>query len=151
MWRQRIKRRPRAAKFEFKHGKFQPVLTEEHVLKEIVTRLWLEAKIRVARINCPVKGKVRPNEPGIPDLIGWLPNTMNCEIKFSPTRRFLTAVPLYIEVKRPGGVRRPAQELFIADARKDGCVAFFAESWTDVLRELYEAGIKLSEGVISER
>lgn len=151
MWRQRIKRRPRAAKFEFKHGKFQPVLTEEHVLKEIVTRLWLEAKIRVVRINCAVGGKVRPNEPGIPDLVGWIPVQTMMMMQMGGDIRH--SLPLFIEVKRPGGARRIAQTRFIEDAKKDGCVAFFAESWTDVLRELYGIGIKISEnqGGISER
>jgi hypothetical protein len=119
---------------------YEPVLLEEHVLKEIVERLWLQAKIKVWRINCAVGGKVRPNEPGIPDLIGWVPD---------PAPRHLPgpqglAFPLFIEVKRPGGARRAAQERFIEEARSGGCIAFFAESWTDVIRELYPFGIKLA-------
>lgn len=145
-------RRRRALKVAWNPGRklYEPVLSEEHVLKEIVTRLWLEAKIKVKRINCPVGGKVRPNEPGIPDLVGWVKTQWNF---MGPSGERPMTIPLYIEVKRPGGARRTAQTQFIEDAKKDGCVAFFAESWTDVLRELYGIGIKLSEsqGGISER
>ncbi len=104
-------------------GVYEPVVSEEDILKEIVVRLWFEKKIPVWRINCPVGGKVRPNTPGIPDLIGFVP------------RKNTHAQPLFIEVKRPGGRRRPEQEQFIADAKADGCCAFFAESWDDVLKE----------------
>lgn len=109
------------------------VLLEEHVLEEITDRLWLQAKIRVFRVNCPVGGKVRPNVPGIPDLMGWIPNV----------QRTGWTLPLFIEVKRPKGVRRAAQERFIAQALADGCVAFFAESWADVVKELCRFGIRL--------
>lgn len=121
---------------------YEPVVTEEMVLKEIVTRLWLEAKIEVVRINCPVGGKVRPNAPGIPDLVGYIPSR---EIRKPNSSIVVPSMPLYIEVKRPGGARRTAQIQFIEKARKAGCAAFFAESWTDVLRGLYEAGIRVSE------
>lgn len=120
---------------------YEPVLSEEHVLKEIVTRLWLQAKIKVVRINCAVGGKVRPNEPGIPDLVGWIPSTI-LDAEVMP--RTTWSLPLFIEVKRPGGARRPAQIRFIEEAKAGGCAAFFAESWTDVMRELYSFGIKLA-------
>ena len=120
---------------------YEPVLLEEHVLREIVDRLWLQAKIKMWRINQPVAGKTRQNEAGIPDLMGWIP----CK---SPSQRLDSgderAVPLYIEVKRPGGVRRTAQIRFIEEARAGGCAAFFAESWTDVMRELYPYGLRLA-------
>lgn len=117
------------------------VLLEEHVLKEIVDRLWLQARIKVWRVNCPVGGKVRPNESGIPDLLGYIPSKLEY---YTPEGIRKLSLPLYIEVKRPGGVRRPAQESFIKEASEAGCVAFFAESWFDVIRELFKVGVKLS-------
>jgi hypothetical protein len=127
---------------------YEPVLLEEHVLREIVDRLWFQAKIRMVRINQPVGGKVRQNESGIPDLVGELPRrpfTVTCSqdvcastiIEIPPT-------PLYIEVKRPGGARRAAQIRFIEEKKSAGCAAFFAESWLDVIRELYSFGVRLS-------
>jgi hypothetical protein len=117
------------------------VLLEEHVVQEIVDRLWLQAKIRVNRIRERIPGVGIPSTPGLPDLMGHIPQiveawTVDGKVKWS--------VPLYIEVKRPGGARRIAQTRFIEEARKDGCAAFFAESWLDVIRELYSFGIKLS-------
>lgn len=125
-WKQRTFR-VNKQKWLFERGVWQPAIREEHVLKEIVTLLWLHARIRLWRINCPVGGRMRPNERGIPDLIGYLPGG-----------RFLA-----IEVKRPKGVRRPEQIQFVADAKAAGAVAFFAESWEDVVREFESAGIKL--------
>ena len=123
-----------------KTKKMELVLLEEHVLQEIVDRLWLKAKIRMIRINQPVGGVVRQNEAGIPDLMGWIPQTVEV---YTGSVYKKWAVPLFIEVKRPGGVRSPAQIRFIEDAKKDGCIAFFAESWIDVMRELYDY-LKLS-------
>lgn len=139
----RFRRKPRALKVAWNPARklYEPVLLEEHVLKEIVTRLWLQAKIKVVRINCPVGGKVRPNEPGIPDLHGYIPQIIEA---YTPTGKVKWAMPLYIEVKRPGGARRPAQIRFIEEAKEAGCVAFFAESWFDVMRELYPYGVKLA-------
>lgn len=116
--------------------KYDLVLLEEHIVKEIINRLWW-AKIRVHRVNCPVGGKVQPNEAGLPDLAGWLPSRRDV---LGLVHR---AVPLYIEVKRPSGVRRPEQVCFIEEAKKDGCIAFFAESWDDVVSNLKEAGVEL--------
>ncbi len=134
--------------------KYELVLSEENVLKEIVDRLWLQARIRMVRINQPVAGKVHPNENGIPDLSGELPRRpfkVICSrdvcastiIEIPPT-------PLWIEVKRPaspgrrGGVPSPAQIRFIAEKKAAGCCAFFADSWADVVRELLLFGIKLT-------
>jgi len=118
------------------------------VLKEIVDRLWLQAKIRMVRINQPVAGKVHPNENGITDLIGEIPRrpfavTCSRDACVSTTIE-IPPTPLYIEVKRPGGARRPAQIRFIDEKKSAGCAAFFAESWADVVRELLYFGIRLS-------
>lgn len=110
-------------------GIYEPAMSEEQILRVIVIEAWLRFKIKLVRINCPVGGKVRPNERGIPDLIGHMPGP-----RFSDAIRL--PLPVYIEVKVPGGRRRPEQVEFIANAKADGCVAFFAESWTDVEREL---------------
>ncbi len=125
-----------------------PVVPEQLVVKEIIARLWLQAKIKMVIINQPVGGKTPPNESGIPDLIGELPRrpfVVTCSrdacnstiIEIPPT-------PLYIEAKRLGGARRRAQIRFIEEKRSAGCAAFFAESWLDVVRELYSFGIKLT-------
>lgn len=123
---------------------YQPALTEEHILKEIVTRLWLEYRIPVFRINCPVGGKVRPNVRGLPDLVGYVPQNraqrtgIGRDVQIPPQR----AISLWIEVKRPKGHRRPEQEQFIRQAKADGCIAFFAESWELVAAELQYHGIE---------
>lgn len=143
--------RVRWNKVEKKH---ELVLLEEHVLQEIVDRLWLQARIRMVRINQPVGGVVRPNENGIPDLSGELPSrpfvVMCSRDACASTTIAMPPIPLWIEVKRPagpgrrGGVPSPAQIRFIAEKKAAGCAAFFAESWTDVMRELYAFGLRLS-------
>lgn len=72
--------------------------------------------------------------PGLPDLMGWIPGVYPSGVR-----------PLFIEVKRPGGVRRPAQTYFIEEAKSDGCVAFFAESWRGCIDEFAKIGITLRE------
>lgn len=120
----------------------QPKLQEEHVLREIVQRLWL-AKIPVFRVNCSVGGKVRPNQPGIPDLIGYIPYKVWSKQLGEGQPENGVAIPLFIEVKRPGGARRTAQIQFINDSKSAGCAAFFAESWADVVAELGRIGVVL--------
>jgi hypothetical protein len=125
-----------------------PVVPEKDVVQEIITRLWMQAKIRMVIINQPVGGKTPPNESGIPDLIGELPKrpfAVTCSRDVcSSTTVELPPTPLYIEAKRLGGARRRAQIRFIAEKRSAGCAAFFAESWLDVVRELYSFGIRLT-------
>lgn len=137
-----MKRRARGVKIKWnpKRNLYEPVILEEHILKQIVTLLWMQARIRVVRINCPVGGKVRPNEAGIPDLIGWVPCKPPLPGQDSGGEK---ARPLFIECKRPGGVHRVAQTRFIEEAKAAGCIAFFAESWTDVIREMYMEGVLL--------
>ncbi len=123
-------------------GKLKAHIVEEDVVEEIETRLWLQYRIRVWRIRERLPGMGKMSAPGIPDLCGWIPQRkewhgfdLGCK-----------AVPLFIECKRPGGARRLAQTQFIEDARADGCIAFFAESWDDVVREMdLQGGIKLKE------
>lgn len=129
-WRQRTFKLNKQ-KWAFEKGAWQPVLKEEHILREIVTRLWMEFRIKVYRVRERIPGMGAPSTPGIADLIGWTS----------------TGLFLAIEVKRPGGVRRAAQEEFISAARQAGCIAFFAESWDDVVREFGEFGIKFDREV----
>lgn len=128
----------RRLSFEYKNGKYQAKLLERHVVREIVERLWLQARIKMWVVRERIPGVGQPSTAGIPDLIGWIPGP-----KFSDQVQL--AMPLFIEVKRPGGARRPAQEAFIAEARAGGCVAFFAESWDDVVKELSVVGVQLKE------
>jgi hypothetical protein len=131
--------------YEVKNGVVQPKLLERHIVKEFVDRLWFQAKIKVWVINQPVGGKTPQNEAGIPDLVGFVPKRMvqtgdNPFGLLSPA----PAIPLFIEVKRPGGRRRPAQERFIEEAKAGGCCAFFAESWKDVVDNLAWVGVQLN-------
>ena len=120
--------------FDKERGIYHPPITEEHVVAEIIQRLaWNQIKVFRIAERIPGMSK-RISTPGIPDLIGWL--------RIATTRGPLT-VPLFVEVKRPGGVRRPAQIRFIGEAKSDGCAAFFAESWADVVGELKECGVTL--------
>lgn len=146
----RFKRMPKPQKWEQKDGLWQPVLLEEHVLKEIVERLWMQARIKMWRIRERIPGKGSLSTAGIPDLIGHIPaRSFACGCSQDDcvlTTIAMRPTPLYIEVKRPGGARRIAQIRFIEEAKSDGCAAFFAESWLDVVRELYPFNVKLSSG-----
>ena len=116
-------------------GIFEPVMTEEDVVRQIMGGL-AAFRIDVFRIKerIPKDKKKRWNNlstPGLPDIFGW-------------AHRPLTGpVPLYIEAKRPGGKRRQSQIDFIDRAKASGCIALFAESWSDVERELKAAGVAI--------
>lgn len=137
------RRAARVQRWEEKDGKFQQVLLERHVVREIVERLWFQAKVKVWVINQPVAGKTAQNEPGVPDLVGWLPRRLPVSAPLSSAGTRTDPLPLYIEVKRPGGRRSFFQERFISEAKEAGCAAFFAESWADVRRELAAFGLQL--------
>lgn len=130
----------RTSKFSYDKNRklYQPQITEEHVVIEIIMRLWWN-KIKVYRIRERIPGLSRSlSTPGIPDLIGWYKRG----VSFGP-------IPVFIEVKRPkdaerrAGVRRLAQTQFIEQAAQDGCIAFFAESFDDCIREFQKFGITL--------
>lgn len=109
-----------------KRGIWQPVLSEEHVLREIVARLWW-AKIKVWRIRERIPGQGRLSTAGIPDLIGVGPGGR----------------AIFLEVKRPKGRHRLSQELFIDEVKKAGAVAGFVDSWSSVVDLFGTCGIKL--------
>lgn len=106
-------------------GIYEPVLTEEHVISQIVPGLVYRG-FKVFRIveRIPRRGRCgqvigKFSTPGIPDL----------HVRKGP-------IQFWIEAKRPGGKRRPAQERWISEALADGVRAFFAEGWDDVERML---------------
>ncbi len=128
---------------------WHPKISEESVLKEIMTRLgWNKIKVWRIAERIPVKGRrwQRLSTPGLPDLMGWICNqTLICEsaTKKKTVFRGLYPLPVLIEVKRPGGVHRAAQTQFIEEAKADGCIAFFAESWNDCVQEFAKIGMEL--------
>lgn len=132
---------------------YQPKLKEEHVVREIIQRLgYCKIKVRRVKERIPEGGgkegpkrfRGGPSESGIPDLIGYVPSKVMVEHNVAADFMEEEAPGVFIEVKRPGGDRRPAQEAFIAEAAADGCIAFFAESWEDVVKGFAAHGIDLS-------
>jgi hypothetical protein len=105
-------------------------MTEEEILGQIVQMLEVNS-VHVDRIVERIPWGRRTSTPGIPDLL--------C--------RFRTydrgTVVFFIEVKRPGAHRRPAQVDWIRQANEDGVIAFFAEGWPDVVSELSSHGITI--------
>ncbi len=113
-----------------KRGVWQPRLSEEMVLKEVVERLWLQARIKVWRIRERIPGAGRLSTAGLPDLVGAAPG----------------GTAIFLEIKRPRGVHRPAQELFINEVKGLGAIAGFCHSWDDAVALFGEHGINLSGG-----
>lgn len=124
----RFQRNRRRLSYEVKNGVVQAKLLERHVVKEIVDRLWLQARIKVWVINQPVGGKTPQNVAGIPDLMGVAPG----------------GKAILLEVKRPGGVHRIAQTLFIDEVKAKGAIAGFVDSWKSCRELFHEHGIELS-------
>jgi hypothetical protein len=126
-------------------------ITEEMIVKEIMAMLSYN-RAKVFRIRERIPWGRTTSTPGIPDLFGWW-STKHHE----PTHIQLAkcgedciglttidgCIPFFIEVKRPGGSRRPAQIAWIKEAQEDGVIAFFAEGWADVVREMAGYGIAL--------
>jgi hypothetical protein len=73
---------------------------------------------------------VKFGETGLPDICGWVlvPEVPNVT----------GPCPLYLEVKREGGRRRPAQTAFVEMAKAAGCVAGFV-TCVDEVRALLQA------------
>lgn len=124
-------------------GIYERGITEEDIVGQIRTYLEMNGA-RVNRIVERIPYGRRTSEPGIPDLIGW-GNWNRLFVDGKEIVGFGNFFPtvFFIEVKRPGGKHRPAQEAWIARAREDGILAFFAESLDDVKREFEMVGITL--------
>lgn len=117
-------------------GIFEARITEEMVIKEIVARL-AYAGARAHRIVERIPWGRTTSTPGLPDL--W------CYFYRLPVAHpgLILPIQFWIETKRPGGKRRPSQIAWIEAAQRDGVIAFFAESWADVHRELAARGIEV--------
>jgi hypothetical protein len=130
---------------------FQPPITEDHVIMELIQR-FAYARIPVRRVKERIPemrngrkhwrgrglGSSGSSDPGIPDLIGHIPQYLRKDGVVVPAR------PLYIEVKRPKGGRiRPAQLDWIQSATLHGCLAFFATSWDDCVQAFASVGYPL--------
>lgn len=114
--------------------------SEEDVIKAIRDYLGYHGVI-LHRVKEPIPFKrdrfdrpKRTSTVGFPDLVGYIKGGKLGLPKYA------RPVPLYIEVKRPGGRRRLAQKLFIAGLKQDNVTAFFAESVEDAVAELTKAG-----------
>lgn len=147
---QRKRRRP-AIKLSAR-GVYERNLNEEDVVKAIMQELTLKGlKVFRHKERIPAQeirdgsGRIigkqwrgSKSTPGIPDLFGWVPSSRTNR----PGNIF--PIPFFIEVKKPGkNHHRPAQIQFIEAARADTVIAFFAESWEDVLKGFAEFGINL--------
>lgn len=153
---------------EYYDGKklFERKITEEDVLQEIVVRLRF-SKIQITRIRENLPTGYRMSETGIPDLIGYVPKgtprrefpiqTINQE--YALWKKIEEAIHIEIEVKKPGEMAKyhaggyrckpkrektfRLQEERINQAKADGCIACFAESWQNVVDEFAKHGIQL--------
>lgn len=136
-------------------------ILEETIVKVLMDGL-TACRIPVFRVrerisSCPKCHQFvgRPSEAGIPDLVGWIPpGVRNRAIMYAPalnevtTGDYSSALPLFIEVKRPkGGVESAVQREFLARARAGGAIAFFARGWDECVAELKAAGVKIPEGI----
>lgn len=106
-------------------GVFERKKTEEDILGEIRTFLESRGALVMRHIErvpkCYHCGQwLGTSEAGIPDLLCVVGGNM-----------------VFIEVKRPGGHRRPKQVECIARLTRAGIKAFFAESVADVKMELW--------------
>lgn len=109
-----------------------------------------EVKARMPCAKCHL-WTVAASEPGIPDLIGWIPESL-LQLPVKPDasgvlpRRY--ARPLFIEVKRPkGGVEGEAQKEFMRRAVAGGGLAIFARGWDEVADMLRASGVRIPEGL----
>ncbi len=141
------KKRPRKVEFNAAKGIYEPVELEEDILKKIVALLWYSGipvfRERERVPNCGRCGQfvAAPSEAGHSDLHGYIPQ------RKLPTKGAEGCRPFFIECKRPqGGIATEVQKEFIRRARRDGVLAFFAYSWSDVWWNFWAIGIELPEG-----
>ena len=122
---------------------FERQISEDDVVRQIMSGLAAcGAKVYRHKERIPRRqGDKNLSTAGIPDLFGWIP--AGCRFLSPDLQKHGIPIPLYIEVKKPGGEHRASQDKWVADAREDNVIAFFAESWADVQTELMKHGICL--------
>lgn len=121
-------------------GIYEPKITEEHVLGAIRQLLELNGA-RVYRVVERIPWGKKTSTPGIPDLFGWFPG-------HSPSlhKKDVIGTPIihfFIEVKKPGGKQRLSQVIWMQEARRDGVIAFFADSVESMVKGFAEFGITI--------
>lgn len=112
-------------------GIYERSVSEEDIVKQIVSYLALN-RIRVDRIVERIPWGRKTSTPGIPDLMCRIPKGWNGRPE---------ATVFFIEVKKPGGKLRPAQEAWLREADEDGVLAFMAMSSLGVCEVLRSYGI----------
>lgn len=119
-------------------GIFERQITEADVQSQIIAILELNgAHVDVIVERIPWGRKT--STPGLPDLVGWWPRAHS----FSSGVMRCCPTVFFIEVKRPGGKLRPAQERWLAAARTDGIIAFKAESIDEMVSEFKKYGVEV--------
>lgn len=108
-------------------------LTENHVAGQILDYLKVHG-YRVHRLEADMYGPkhaTKREEVGTPDYIAmrWYAPTLEGNAGYS--------YGFYLELKRPGGSLRKAQEIWIADARKRGIPVAVCDS-LEALQEYME-------------
>jgi hypothetical protein len=130
-------------------GVWEPVIYEEDVVQRVSVLLKYSGCVTVRireRAKCPncKSFTTQPSDPGIPDLIGYIPPAVWA--RHHPEEQGQSrGVPFFIEVKRPKtGRKRYAQVAFIDSVKADGVLAFFADGWDVVKAEFKRIGVTLA-------
>jgi hypothetical protein len=127
---------------------FERSITEDDVFGACRTLLELNgARVFRVRERIPWGPKGKKSEPGIPDGFGWFVTRARDRdgqhIEFNE-RLDGRPTTFFIEFKRPFKAQiRPAQIRWIEQARRDGVVAFFADSVDAMVKGFKEFGIHL--------
>jgi len=149
----------RAKNFNAEKGIYEPKIQERDIVAEIIARLGF-ARIKIFKVVENLPTGYRMSDPGLPDLHGRVPAGYIRNAHTGCVVRHNIAQPVYIEVKRTGEMAKyhaggyrskpkrertfQKQEYFINQAREDGCIACFAESWNEVCDEFARHGIVLA-------
>ena len=126
---------------------FERSISEEDVFGACRALLELNGAV-VHRVVERIPWGRKKSEPGIPDMFGWFKHKRldwKCVEVLCSGNAILDIGPVsfYVEIKKPGGKHRPAQVRWIEDARKDGVIAFFADSVEQMVEEFKKLGIVL--------
>ncbi len=81
---------------------------------------------------------VRFNEPGYPDIAGYIPERIELarRKRIDENTTHAGAIALYIEVKRPGGKLTNFQKTFLDNAKGNGCFSIVAYGADDLISNL---------------